>query len=176
MGLERRWDPCVAHRGEEVDGFVAHYFTQPDRKVLLVVGAGFDPRSRVVATRLSDADVRARGLFIRENRPDPPRDQMDRADANTNALSAALAERRVEQVEIFGPDGAVVGGRNVIGLVREQVLEGVTDVVVDVSALSTGTSFRSFATSWSVSRGARKLRTCMSSSFTTPAWTPRFAR
>lgn len=106
-----------------------------------MVGAGFDPRSCIVATRLSDADASVRGLFIRENRPDPPQDQLDWADANEEALHASFDEARVEQVEIFGSDGAVVGGRNVISAVRRQDLSGVTDVIVDVSALSTGTSF-----------------------------------
>ena len=50
---ERRWDPCIAHRGDQVDKFLDHYLAQPDRSVLLVAGAGFDPRSCAVAARLS---------------------------------------------------------------------------------------------------------------------------
>ena len=140
-GRKFRWDPCIAHRGEEVNKFVARYFAQRDRKVFLVVGAGFDPRSRIVAARLSDADASVRGLFIRENRPDPPRVQLDWANANEEALHAMFDEVRVEQIEIFGSDRAVVGGRNIISAIRRQDLSGVTDVIVDVSALSTGTSF-----------------------------------
>ncbi len=141
MGDERRWDPCVAHRGHEADGFVADYFAQPGRKALLVAGAGFDPRSRTVATRLSHANANVVGLFIRENRPDPPQDQLDRAEANMGALRSTFMGSLVEQVEIFGPDGAAVGGRNIIKAVRPQHLEDVTDVIIDVSALSVGTSF-----------------------------------
>ena len=141
MDDERRWDPCVAHRGPEVNGFLAHYFGRPDRKVLLVAGAGFDPRSRALATRLSDAEAGVRGLFIRENRPDPSRRLLERAAANMDALCSRFAEQQVEAVEIFGPDGAAVAGRNAINVVRRQSLHDVTDVVIDVSALSTGTSF-----------------------------------
>ena len=143
MGQERRWDPCVAHRGDEVDGFVTDYFTQADRKVLLVAGAGFDPRSCTVAERLSEAATNMWALLIRENRPHPPRDQLDRAGANTEALLATLAGQQLVPVEVFGHDGAVVGGRNIVNVLSEQDLEGVTDVIVDISALSAGISFPS---------------------------------
>ena len=141
MGCEHRWDPCISHRDGEVDDFLAHYFAQPDRNVLLVAGAGFDPRARVVAARLGDTAMAVQALLVKEVRPDPPEDQVDRAAANTTALLAALAEPRLEPIDIFGSDGAVVGGRNIINVLKRQSLEGVTDVVVDISALSVGTSF-----------------------------------
>ena len=140
MDRECRWDPCVAHRGEDVDGFLDHYFVQTDRNVLLVAGAGFDPRASVVATRLGNVIKTIRALFIREIRPDPPKSQRDQAAANAKALLAALNGQQVE-LEVFGPDGAVVGGRNVINILRQQDFEGVTDIIVDISALSAGTSF-----------------------------------
>ena len=140
MDYECRWDPCVAHRGEDVDGFLDHYFARTDRNVFLVAGAGFDPRARVVATRLGNVTKAIRALFIRENRPDPPQSQRDQAAANTTVLLAALNGQPVE-IEIFGPDGAVVGGRNVINILRRQNFDGVTDVIVDISALSAGTGF-----------------------------------
>ena len=121
-----------------VDGFLDHYFARTDRNVFLVAGAGFDPRAGVVATRLGKVTKALRALFIRENRPDPPQAQWDQAAANTKALLATLNGQQVE-VEIFGPDGAVIGGRNVINILRRQDFEGVTDIIVDVSALSTGT-------------------------------------
>ena len=146
MGHERRWDPCVAHRGDDVKKFFVEYFSKSARKVLVVAGAGFDPRSRTAATQLSEAATSMRALLIRENRPNPPQDELDRAEANTNALLATLIERQiehhhVEHVEIFGTDGAVVGGRNIINVLDRQNLEGVTDVMVDISGLSAGTTF-----------------------------------
>ena len=141
MSQERRWDPCIAHRGDKVDGFITDYFTQTDRTVLLLAGAGFDPRSRTVATRLSKAATNMRAFLIREKRPDPPQDQLDRAVANTDSLLETLADRQVVPVEIFGPDNAVIGGRNIIKILSQQDLRGVTDVIVDTSALSAGMIF-----------------------------------
>ena len=141
MGNVRRWDPCIAHCGSEVKTFFSHYFAQPDRKALLVAGAGFDPRSRTAASLLSGIAKNIRALLIQENRPKPLQDQLDRAEVNKKALLAMLTERHVEKVEIFGPDGAVVGGRNIINVLKQQDLEGVTDIIIDISALSAGTSF-----------------------------------
>jgi hypothetical protein len=44
-------------------------------------------------------------------------------------------------VNIFGSDGAVVGGRNAVVLIGKQNYTDITDVVVDISALSVGTAF-----------------------------------
>jgi len=141
MARDRRWDPCVAHRGKEVDSFLSGYFTQPGRLAFLVAGAGFDPRSRAVATRLAAAGAPVRALWVQENRPNPHQGQVERATTNTRELLTAFAERELVPVEIFGSDGAVVGGRNIINVLNRQSFDSVTDVVVDISALSVGTSF-----------------------------------
>lgn len=137
----RRWDPCVAHHREEVAGFIAQYFPQKDRQVLLVAGAGFDPRSGAVAARLTAAGASIRALLVQENRPKPRQNLVDRAGANTTALLETVADRKVLPVDIFGADGAVIGGRNVVAVLSQQNFEGMTDIVVDISALSVGTSF-----------------------------------
>lgn len=141
----KRWDPCIVHRDDAVDDFFADYFAQPQKNVLLIAGAGFDPRSRVGTARLSKAAANLRALFFRERRPNPSQNQSDRAERNTVDLVAMLNTRRiecqVEPIEIFALDDAVVGGRNVVNFLSRQNLENLTDVVVDVSALSAGTSF-----------------------------------
>ena len=66
-----RWDPCVSHRGAEVNAFVDDYFARPERRILLVGGAGFDPRSTAVARSLANTAGQIRGLFFQEERPRP---------------------------------------------------------------------------------------------------------
>lgn len=141
MSRDRRWDPCISHRGPEVDSFVAEYFGLSDRQVLLIAGAGFDPRSTAVATRLAATGAPLRALFLQENRPNPAQDLLQRATTNTGALLGAIGNREILAINIFGADGAVIGGRNAITLLTAQNFDGVTDVVVDISALSVGTSF-----------------------------------
>lgn len=141
MVRDRRWDPCIAHRDSEVDNFVADYFASTGRRVLFIAGAGFDPRSTTVATRIAAACASVHALLFQENRPNPAAGQIDRANANTCALRAAIADCEVAPVQIFGADGAVIGGRNIIGALNRQQLDSFTDIVVDISALSVGTSF-----------------------------------
>jgi hypothetical protein len=66
---------------------------------------------------------------------------VDRAAQNAGALTAAITNHVVAPIDIFGADGAVVGGRNVVAVVNRQNFETITDVIVDTSALSVGTSF-----------------------------------
>lgn len=136
-----RWDPCVVHRNGDIDGFLASHLSAPDRSVLLVAGAGFDPRCCAVANRLGDAGISVGALLIRESRPNPPPEETDRAEANTEALRGRVPESQLLSIEIFGPDNAVVGGRNVVESLRHQKLSGVTDVIVDISALPVGITF-----------------------------------
>ena len=80
-------------------------------------------------------------MLIKEERPNSPQELLDRANSNEATLLANLAERQVQSIDVFGSDGAVVGGRNVVNILTRQRLDSTTDVVVDISALSVGTSF-----------------------------------
>jgi len=136
-----RWDPCIAHRGDEVHSFVQDYFKDPIRHVLFVAGAGFDPRSAVVARELAGVCKKVSAFLVRENRPNPAQHLVRLAETNENALAGVFAQREVVPIEIFGPDGAVVGGRNVVAALNRQDFTGISDVAIDISALSVGTSF-----------------------------------
>ena len=141
MDHRPRWDPCVAHSGDDFDEFLTGYLAQPDRIALFIAGAGFDPRSCTVADRIAKETITVSPLLLRENRPNPSQDQSDRAAENTRAILSKLVNSKVETIDIFEQDGAVVGGRNIINILRQQRLDGVTDVVVDISALSVGTVY-----------------------------------
>ena len=141
MIFATRWDPCVAHFGLDAENFVDSYFKDENVKGLLVAGAGFDPRSTIVASALAEAAPDTRALLIKESRPDPGTDQTSQADNNTLGLRSAINDCKIIPIEIFGADNAVVGGRNVVNSLSGESFEDITDVIVDVSALSVGTSF-----------------------------------
>ena len=136
-----RWDPCVVHRGDDVGGFFEQYLGKSARKIFFVAGAGFDPRACALAARLRETDAVVRALLIKEERPNPAQELLDRALANEAVLLSTLADGQVESIDVFGSDGAVVGGRNAVNILTRQGLDAVTDVVVDISALSVGISF-----------------------------------
>ena len=106
-----------------------------------MAGAGFDPRACVVADRLRETEAVIHALLIKEERPNPSQELLERGNANEAALLATLKERQVQPIDVFGSDGAVIGGRNVINILRRRGLDNATDVVVDISALSVGIMF-----------------------------------
>lgn len=139
-----RWDRCVNHRGSEAMAFLRDFFREKERCVLVVGGAGFDPRSTYVTGCLVEVAgrERVRGFFYREERPRPAPELVRRAEANAAVLQRALARCEIAPIDIFAPaDGAVVGGRRAVREVSRVDFKGVTDIVVDLSALSVGVAF-----------------------------------
>ncbi len=141
--MSPRWDPCISHRDDAARQFIADYFSQIDRDVLLVCGAGFDPRATTNATLLQmAAPGRLRAHLIREHRPRPDVPLLRNADTNQAALQALMPRSQVHRVDIFSEDEkTVVAGKRVVDMFHRLPLAGATDIVVDVSALSTGVSF-----------------------------------
>ena len=137
-----RWARCVHQRGAEVVRFIDEFLAESHRRVLFIGGAGFDPRSTSlaskIAARLGDRSI---GLFIREERPNPSNELVARGNRSAAALADLMTDSVVERVEIFASDGAVVGGRRVAALVDRMSLKSFSDIVVDFSALSKGLSF-----------------------------------
>ncbi len=137
------WDNCITHFDGAVAEFVQSYFAEPNRRCLLVAAAGFDPRSqRVPALLAATLGDRLSAIFIREERGQPDQDLLERADANEAALKEIVFEARVETIDVFGDDGAAVGGPRIAALLNSIAIdESVTDVVLDLSALSIGIGF-----------------------------------
>lgn len=137
-----RWSDAIQHRGDQVQGFLTHYFGKGGRRTLLLAGAGFDPRSSMVAEALgSTTGDGLEAIFIREERPEPDLELRPRADANHEHLTRLVETHETVPTDAFAIDGAPVLGRNVVEVLRGVDLSRYTDVVLDLSALSIGASF-----------------------------------
>jgi len=142
MKQKRRWQPCVDHKGSDAQDFITTYFRPTDRRCLLIAGGGFDPRTSAVASALSAVlGDRLSALFLREERPNPSKRLLSAANANVDRLRQLVPTAVIEPISIFDSDGAVVGGRNAVETIGKHGIRDVTDVVVDMSALSIGVSF-----------------------------------
>lgn len=142
--MRRHWENCVTHFDDDVDDFIVDYFSDVSRRCLLVAGAGFDPRTLRIARKLSEAaGDRLDGLFIREDRGDPAVNLQKLADENEAGLRALISNATVTRIEVFSADdGAPVGGHGVrIALEQFAWPPGITDIVLDMSALSMGVGF-----------------------------------
>jgi hypothetical protein len=144
MTARAHWENCLTHFDEGVEHFIKEYFSSSDRKCLLIAGAGFDPRTRLVAERLAAAmGDRLRGLFVREDRGDPAANLRTLADENEKQLRVIVKQSKVETIRIFSPtDSAAVGGHGMRSLLQAfDWPDDLTDIVLDMSALSMGVGF-----------------------------------
>lgn len=140
--MRTHWDNCITHVDRAVDTFIADYFAAEDRTCLLIAGAGFDPRARHVAERLAAAmDDRLEAIFIREDRLDVAQDLKDDADRNEAELRTMVPRCEVEHISVFADDLAAVGGARLSRFLSQRAWPDVTDVVIDLSALSIGIGF-----------------------------------
>ena len=141
--MRRHWDNCITNFDDAVDGFVTDYFADPSRRALLVAAAGFDPRSRRISQMLAmTLGDRLSAVFIREERPGASTALIEQADANETALRDIVPDSTIFRVEVFADDGAPVGGTRIVSLLGQHpVPDDVTDVILDLSALSIGIGF-----------------------------------
>lgn len=137
------WEQGVTH-GEDAPAFVREYFSRPERRVLIVGGAGFDPRSTAVSSSIAEVTSNRRGIFIREERANPASNLVQRAEENAARLKEIVPNCQIESIEVFDrDDNAVVGAKRLIRWIAPQLsaVESLTDIVLDLSALSIGISF-----------------------------------
>jgi hypothetical protein len=137
-----RWENCLDLRGSDVEQFATLHFGDSTRHVLVVAGAGFDPRATLVTQLLAKvATGPLDAIFVREHRPSPSPELLRRAEANALSLGQTIASNQPIHVEIFASDGALVAGRRMAQALESVCLDGVSDIVVDWSALSMGVAF-----------------------------------
>lgn len=141
--MRRHWANCITNFDDEVGEFVTDYFADLSRRVLLVAAAGFDPRSQRVAELLAvTLGDRLSAVFVREERPGATDALLQRAVENESALKRIVPDCRIISIEVFADDGAPVGGARIVAqLGGHPVPDDVTDVILDLSALSIGIGF-----------------------------------
>ena len=141
--MRPHWDRCIVHFDSDVRDFAVQYFGRPDRRCLVVSGAGFDPRSVEVPKLLSGVmNERVFALVIREERGVASDALRSAANSNEVQIRRLIPGARTVAVDIFAADGAVIGGQRIVRALQEAELpDGLTDVVLDTSALSIGVAF-----------------------------------
>ncbi|QIZ99878.1 hypothetical protein [Leifsonia sp. PS1209] len=141
------WDTAITHKGDALNAFVNDYFADPDKHTLIIGGAGFDPRSPLVATTLAKA-IRGsvRIALIQEVRQESDPELKVNAEANTAEILESIPDHVIIDIDIFDPHGSVVGGRRLASQLYALDFAAYTDIVIDISALSVGISFPTIAT------------------------------
>ncbi len=143
-----RWQHCISHAGSDLEKFFHDYVRDGKRSSLLVAGAGFDPRTSAVAGLLSAANggtsSTLKAFYIREQRPTPEPKLVELGDAHALSLRSIIPACQMVEIQVLAEsDRAVVGGQRVVTAIasRHGMFDGITDVMLDMSALSLGISF-----------------------------------
>jgi len=144
MALEKRkWEPCVTHEDGDVLTFIKSFFTK-EREVLFMAGAGFDPRSTIIAEHLSEQlnNCTSTVVIFREERPDPQNELVMAADEHSKKIEKMFQDVKLFSIDVLSKDDeAVVGGLNAVSAISQFKKNNYSDVVIDISALSIGVSF-----------------------------------
>ena len=134
-----RWDPYVLARGDEFDAFWRAHLARRSRRLLLVIGMGFDSRTVEAAARLralgADADV---WLLAFENGFDDSPTRTTLTASNRGRLEWLFGSDRIRAVpvRIGGAAGGMATSRNTRDALKGAGAFGTyDDVVVDVSAM-----------------------------------------
>lgn len=139
----KHWNNCITHRDGDFYKFTQSYFSRSDRHFLLIGAAGFDPRATIIAQTLVSANpAHLDALFIREEREAASANLQQAGDANASFLQQLIKNCSVNLIAVFAVDGAAVGGIRVTELLKQyQISPNVTDIVLDMTALSTGIGY-----------------------------------
>ncbi len=101
-----RWRDYVMSRGEAFDAFWSRHAAEPGRRILFIVGRGFDPRAPMGLQRLvkaaTDCPIDAVALHFDDELAAYSLEQRAAAEANLKAFGQSVAgrgtNRRVELV------------------------------------------------------------------------------
>ncbi|MCK9918025.1 hypothetical protein MXD81_53685 [Microbacteriaceae bacterium K1510] len=135
-----RWDPYQLHFGDQFDAFWSERLKDGSRKLLFLVGGGFDGRATIVPKRiLGLGKVESlHGWILRyQNGQTDSEKTQQRIAGNLKAFSAIFGAEVAElEIKMRGSGNSHVTSRNTRTAVTRLVeLEKYTDVVVDISAM-----------------------------------------
>ncbi len=144
-----RWRDYVLLRNTEFSDFWSEHGNNSERKLLFIVGRGFDPRTALgiekIVTIAYKCSIDLMTLEFDEGESTSPVAQGNAVVNNSERLQAAVMGRGqilAHQIRFRSEDGHRVGARNAANVISsETVIERYTDVVVDVSAMPRGVFF-----------------------------------
>src|SRR5262245_6228545 len=126
--MNLRWDPCIVQDAHEFGEFLSSFVDRPERRCLLVGGAGFDPRTNLVPRRFSTLrQSKLTSIYFREDRLRYQPLLWPRAEYNQTEIKKLLPDATFPRIEIFADSVTAVGGRNAVEYFRSMDLSTFTD-------------------------------------------------
>lgn len=147
-----RWDPYVLLHNSEVSSFTVKHFTKDsNRKVLFIMGLGFDYRMNMGIKSLNntcpDLDIECILIKYDEGRSSTSRKYKSLVEANLSRLRSIIPNEKIQEknIELWTATGRKkqrVGDQNVADVFKDpQIFKSYTDIIVDISAMPRGIYF-----------------------------------
>lgn len=134
-----RWDPYSLTVASEFDAFWGRQLEGKERRLLLVLGKGFDVRALETARRLHTLGANVSvWLLAFHNGQDESSLRRDRTQQNVSGLHSLFGPERIKEVDIDigGPSAEPVASKNTYDALRQAGDPAqFTDVIVDISAM-----------------------------------------
>lgn len=139
---ELRWRDYVIARGDAFDEFWSQHGGEPGRRILFIVGRGFDPRAPMGLRRLAAATVCPIDVIALQFHDDlaaGSEEQRAASDKNFQAFGAIVAGRgtvEARTVRFRNEKNDSVADRSAANLFADpDAVTAYTDLVVDISAM-----------------------------------------
>lgn len=146
-----RWSPNVLIKDNAVDSFWKEHFGEESRKLLFILGKGFDVRMNFALSRLLTAspEINLECLLIEfdEGNTSSSLDYNSFVSDNMVEFEKIMDSRPIHVKKIkmknkSGKRGPIVGDRNAADLIKNHSeIEDFTDIIVDISSLPRGLYF-----------------------------------
>ncbi len=147
--IQSRWDHYFLRRGSDCPAFWREYLVGSQRRILFVLGLGFDPRMCFGLRMLMDASPGcvAECLLIEydEGENSPSLQYSDRVQKNSNDLSEIMGSSGVirrAKISMWSDDKRRrIGSRRASDAITDATIGQYTDIIIDTSAMPRGIYF-----------------------------------
>lgn len=147
--MKQRWENYVLNSADTFGSFWETYLKQVDRKILFIIGVGFDPRSIDCVTEISHLpttatkDVVALRYYANQQEADndhtPPEVKLNVDKLDALRTQGNIASVTAKGVVIRSEDDKHIASINATRLFSKlNEIQGFTDIIIDISAMPRG--------------------------------------
>lgn len=133
-----RWDPYILVEGDNFDEFWRNHLSGNSRKVLFLLGRGFDPRALKALKHICNLGTLPNVWeFVYDNEREDSTVRRQLTEKNHNSLISLVGNKNVKELPLkIGLNYANKTSTNTVNAIREQgPIINSDDVVVDISAM-----------------------------------------
>ncbi|MBC9813943.1 hypothetical protein H9Y05_15810 [Crocinitomicaceae bacterium CZZ-1] len=141
--MSNKWESYAKIGGNKVGEFFTEYFGKPNKKLLYIMGKGFDVRMnsliQVLINSCSTVNVECLLVDYNESSDSASKQYSSFVDTNLTELKTLLDSRSLirKPIDLFSGSAGKrkwIGDRTINGIIPEDLSE-VTDIIVDIGAL-----------------------------------------